>query len=75
MQYKNRMLDLQELERMTLICLEGATSTRSYLQPFPWVMAPADSHCFPLPFHPGSNRSICSAATDNGLLGSVTTLK
>lgn len=30
-QYKNRMLDLQELEKMPIIYLEGATSTRSYV--------------------------------------------
>lgn len=34
MQYKNRMLDLQELEKMPLICLEGVTSTRSYMDAF-----------------------------------------
>ena len=34
MQYKNRMLDLQELEKMPLICLEGDTSTRSYMDAF-----------------------------------------
>ena len=34
MQYKNRMLDLQELERMPVILLEGATSTRSYIDAF-----------------------------------------
>ncbi len=33
-QYKNRMLDLQELERMPVILLEGATSTRSYIDAF-----------------------------------------
>lgn len=33
-QYKNRMLDLQELEKMPLICLEGVTSTRSYMDAF-----------------------------------------
>lgn len=33
-QYKNRMLDLQELERMPIICLEGITSTRSYMDVF-----------------------------------------
>lgn len=33
-QYKNRMLDLQELERMPIICLEGLTSTRSYMDAF-----------------------------------------
>ena len=33
-QYKNRMLDLQELEKMPLICLEGDTSTRSYMDAF-----------------------------------------
>lgn len=32
--YKNRMLDLQELEEMPLICLEGGTSTRSYMDSF-----------------------------------------
>lgn len=32
--YKNRMLDLQELEDMPLICLEGGTSTRSYMDSF-----------------------------------------
>ena len=34
MQYKNRMLDLQELEQMPMICLEGSTSTRSYMDFF-----------------------------------------
>lgn len=29
--YKNKMLDLQELERLPLICLEQNTSTRSYI--------------------------------------------
>ncbi len=33
-QYKNRMLDLQELERMPIIFLEGVTSTRSYMDSF-----------------------------------------
>ncbi len=33
-QYKNRMLDLRELEKMPVICLEGATSTRSYMDSF-----------------------------------------
>lgn len=33
-QYKNRMLDLQELEKMPIICLEGVTSTRSYIDAF-----------------------------------------
>lgn len=33
-QYKNRMLDLQELEKMPIICLEGITSTRSYMDAF-----------------------------------------
>lgn len=33
-QYKNRMLDLQELEKMPIIFLEGATSTRSYMDAF-----------------------------------------
>lgn len=33
-QYKNRMLDLQELEKMPIIFLEGATSTRSYMDSF-----------------------------------------
>lgn len=32
--YKNRMLDLQELERIPIICLEGKTSTRSYIDGF-----------------------------------------
>jgi len=32
--YKNKMLDLQELEKMPLICLEGSTSTRSYMDDF-----------------------------------------
>ena len=32
--YKNKMLDLQELEDMPLICLEGGTSTRSYMDSF-----------------------------------------
>lgn len=32
--YKNRMLDLQELEKMPLIYLEGATSTRSCMDIF-----------------------------------------
>ncbi len=29
--YKNRMMDLKELEELPLICLEGGTSTRSYM--------------------------------------------
>lgn len=33
-QYKNRMLDLKELEKMPIICLEGITSTRSYIDTF-----------------------------------------
>ena len=33
-QYKNHMLDLQELERLPVISLEGKTSTRSYLDSF-----------------------------------------
>lgn len=33
-QYKNHMLDLQELERLPIISLEGKTSTRSYLDGF-----------------------------------------
>lgn len=33
-QYKNRMLDLQELERIPIIFLAGATSTRSYMDSF-----------------------------------------
>ena len=33
-QYKNRMLDLQVLEKMPIICLEGITSTRSYMDSF-----------------------------------------
>ena len=33
-QYKNRMLDLQELENIPIICLEGVTSTRSYMDSF-----------------------------------------
>ena len=32
--YKNRMLDLQELERLPIIFLEGVTSTRSYIDSF-----------------------------------------
>ncbi len=32
--YKNRMLDLQELERMPIICLEGNTSSRNYIDSF-----------------------------------------
>lgn len=32
--YKNKMLDLCELEKMPLICLEGSTSTRSYMDAF-----------------------------------------
>ncbi|MBO5474569.1 MAG: LysR family transcriptional regulator [Lachnospiraceae bacterium] len=32
--YKNRMLDLQELERLPIICLEGETSSRSYMDGF-----------------------------------------
>ncbi len=32
--YKNHMLDLQELEKMPIIYLEGATSTRSYMDSF-----------------------------------------
>lgn len=33
-QYKNRMLDLQELEKMPIIYLEGVTSTRSCMDAF-----------------------------------------
>ena len=33
-QYKNHMLDLQELEKLPVISLEGKTSTRSYLDGF-----------------------------------------
>lgn len=33
-QYKNRMLDLQELEKMPIIYLEGITSTRNYMDAF-----------------------------------------
>lgn len=33
-QYKNRMLDLQELQNMPIIYLEGVTSTRSYMDSF-----------------------------------------
>ena len=33
-QYKNRMLDLRELEKMPIIYLEGATSTRSCMDSF-----------------------------------------
>lgn len=32
--YKNRMLDLQELEKMPIIYLEGETSTRRYMDSF-----------------------------------------
>lgn len=32
--YKNRMLDLQELEKMPIIYLDGATSTRNYMDAF-----------------------------------------
>ncbi len=34
MQYKNRMLDFSELENLPLICLEGNTSTRNYMDDF-----------------------------------------
>lgn len=34
MQYKNKMLDLQELEKLPLISLEKKTSTRSYMDSF-----------------------------------------
>lgn len=33
-QYKNHMLDLQELEHMPIIYLDGATSTRTYMDSF-----------------------------------------
>ncbi len=33
-QYKNRMLDLQELERLPIISLEGNTSTRNFMDHF-----------------------------------------
>ena len=33
-QYKNKTLDLQELEKLPLICLEQGTSTRSYMEDF-----------------------------------------
>ncbi len=32
--YKNKTLDLQELEKMPLVCLEGNTSTRKYMETF-----------------------------------------
>ncbi|MCD7725618.1 MAG: LysR family transcriptional regulator [Clostridiales bacterium] len=32
--YKNKMLDLQELEQLPMICLEGETSSRSYMDDF-----------------------------------------
>ncbi len=32
--YKNRMLDFKELENMQLICLEGNTSSRRYIEQF-----------------------------------------
>lgn len=34
MQYKNRMLDFSDLENLPLICLEGNTSTRNYMDDF-----------------------------------------
>lgn len=33
-QYKNHMLDLQELEKLPIISLEGNTSTKSYIEEF-----------------------------------------
>lgn len=33
-QYKNRMLDFQELERLPVISLEGNTSTKNYMEEF-----------------------------------------
>ena len=33
-QYKNHMLDFQDLEKLPMISLEGNTSTRSYIDPF-----------------------------------------
>ena len=33
-QYKNRMLDFQELERLPVISLEGNTSTKNYMEDF-----------------------------------------
>jgi len=33
-EYKNKTLDLQELEKLPLICLEQGTSTRSYMDDF-----------------------------------------
>ncbi len=33
-QYKNRMLDFKELEKLPIICLEGNTSTKSYMDEF-----------------------------------------
>ena len=32
--YKNRMMDLQELERLPMIFLEGNTSTRTYMEAY-----------------------------------------
>ena len=32
--YKNKMLDLQELEKLPLICLEESTSTRAYMDAY-----------------------------------------
>ncbi len=34
MQYKNHMLELKELEKLPIICLEGNTSTKSYMDEF-----------------------------------------
>lgn len=34
MQYKNRTLDFKDLEKLPLICLEGNTSTRNYMDEF-----------------------------------------
>ncbi len=36
MAYKNRTLDLQELENLPLVCLEKNTSTRSYMDAYLW---------------------------------------
>ena len=34
MQYKNHMLELKELEKLPISCLEGSTSTKSYMDEF-----------------------------------------
>ncbi|MCR5753333.1 MAG: LysR family transcriptional regulator [Acetatifactor sp.] len=65
--YKNKMLDLQELEKMPLICLEGSTSTRSYMDDF---LAKNDVYVHP-EFELATSDMIVQFALKNLGIGSV----